>query len=188
MILLPAALLQLAFGATYRHLGQPHALWSHIGFSVVVLVVSLLCGFTLGGAGNEAGNHPAGPGIRRTGNGLAHATILQFVLGWAALWAVGWGSSAAVPDRPAASETTAPTADADRGAGTASTDPDRYIPVGHEVETAAQVPIAKAIVKTVHQANGALVLAMVSLAFVWSRWAARGGGSATNPVGATGQA
>lgn len=193
MILLPAALLQLAFGATYRHLGQPHALWSHIGFSVVVMVLALLCGFTLGGAGNDADNHPAGPGIRRTGNGLAHATILQFVLGWAALWAVGWGSSGAMePERRAADVATgegaaavtpnAPTSGspsdpspAQNSSAPSAVDPDRYIPVGHEVETAAQVPIAKAIVKTVHQANGALVLAMVSLAFVWSRWAAKGG-------------
>ena len=40
-----ATLLQLVFGAMYRHTRAPHALWAHIGFSVIVVLMALLAGF-----------------------------------------------------------------------------------------------------------------------------------------------
>ena len=141
-ILLPSAIIQLALGATYRHLGQPHALWSHIGFSVLVVIFALLAGFSLTKLREEAPYAHAAPALKRVGMSIVHVVGLQFLLGWAALWATGVAKQ-------------------------------RAIPVGAEVETSTPVSLVKAAIVTVHQANGALVLACAALIFVFARWARR---------------
>jgi cytochrome c oxidase assembly protein subunit 15 len=144
--LLPVATLQLALGATYRHLGQPHALWTHAAFSLVVVALASMTGFGLKKLAADApdGSRPASvrSGLKRIGRGLAHVVGLQFLLGWAALGIIGL-------------------------------QPSRTIPVGAEIHTAEQVGIAEALIRTAHQANGALLLAFATLAFVWARWLRR---------------
>ena len=141
--LLPAAIIQLAFGAMYRHLGSPHALWTHAAFSLAIVILASLTGFALKQRSSNVDAETRGATVRttlrRVGGGLGHVVGMQFLLGWAALWAVGVSG-------------------------------DRHIPVGEEIHTAQAVPIAEALIRTAHQANGALLLALATLAFVWARW------------------
>jgi cytochrome c oxidase assembly protein subunit 15 len=79
--LLHSTILQLLLGAAYRHFRDNHSLWSHAGFSAVVLVFAILAGFA---AGSLAG--PPGPitrTIRTFGTALIVVVSLQFALGWA---------------------------------------------------------------------------------------------------------
>lgn len=146
-VLIVCLFMQLVFGAMYRHLGHLHALWSHVGFSVVVLVMCIVVGAKLKGVGQRAEPGSRADAGRRTlsrvGSGLSHVVGLQFVLGWIALWA-------------------------------ALTVKDRTIPVGSEVLTAEPVPVLTMLVRTAHQANGALLLALASLGLVWAVWLTRG--------------
>lgn len=80
-----AVLIQLVFGAMYRHLGSTHALYSHIGWSFVVLVLVILTGSLCLKAGKiERGGRP----IRLVGVFMHAIVTWQFVLGWLALWQV----------------------------------------------------------------------------------------------------
>jgi len=121
--LLHASLLQLVLGAAYRHFRDSHSLWSHAGFSMVVLVFALLAGFAAGALPRNA----TGPAliVRRCGPWLIGVVILQFLLGWATFSLGGRELKAA-------------------GAG-------------------------QALLRTVHQANGALLLALAVTAFFWTR-------------------
>lgn len=78
-------LIQLTFGALYRHLGAPHALWSHVGFSVVVAGVCAILGMI---ATTTEGRTAAAVASRRLGVALVAVVIWQFLLGWAALFLV----------------------------------------------------------------------------------------------------
>lgn len=146
-LLLPAALLQLAFGAMYRHLVQPHALWSHAGFSIVVVILALGAGYALKDRALNAPADTRPTAVRRTlkraGGGITHVVGLQFLLGWAAFWAVSQVA-------------------------------DRTIPVGSEIYNAPAVSPLVALIRTAHHANGALLLAMATLVFVWARWIRQG--------------
>ncbi len=147
-----ALIVQLTFGAMYRHLGSPHALWSHIGFSVAVVALCSIVGARLKRTAKQTGKDDrAGPSraelsqttLRRVGSGLSSVVGLQFLLGFAALWAaVSVG--------------------------------DRTVPVGAEVLVVKQVPVVAMLVRTAHQVNGALLMALASLALVWSVWLVRG--------------
>lgn len=135
-----ALVLQLIFGAMYRHLRSSHALWTHAGFSVLIVIMAILAGFVAIGLARQADGeeNPAGPAaafpglaatLRRIGIGLVVVVGLQFVLGWAAFFVGGADRTAASP--------------------------------------------MEAIVRTAHQANGAVLIAFAALAFVWSRWTLR---------------
>lgn len=76
-----ALLLQLSLGATARHFQHAHALYSHLGFSVFALLAVAVAGF-------RAGKHSAVIALRKAGNGVVHATVLQMALGLAALFLV----------------------------------------------------------------------------------------------------
>jgi heme a synthase len=120
---LHATIIQLVFGAMHRHFRDNHSLYSHIAFSMVVLVLAVIAGFSARAVpGDRAG---IGPVLRRTGAWIVGVVGFQFMLGWIAFLAGG-------RDVPAA--------------------------------TAGQ-----ALIRTVHQANGALVLALAVLAFVWTK-------------------
>lgn len=117
-------MLQLILGAMARHFrGTSHALWSHAGFSLVVVVFASLAGFAAIGLAQSSGRY--GSTIKRIGWGLVSVSIIQFVLGWGAL----------AVRRP-------------------------------EIQAASA---GEALLRTAHQANGALFLALAALALVWSR-------------------
>jgi len=136
-ITLGAVVLQLIFGAMFRHLGSPHPLWAHVGWAFVVaicaLVLAALCMRT------EV------PRLRRVGQWLVGAVSVQFVLGWLAFFLV------------------------------ISADDRGPIPTATRLAEAKDVPLLETLVATVHQANGAFVLALVTLAAVWSWRTYRGG-------------
>ncbi len=84
-VLVALLFVQLAFGAMLRHMGPvqgAHAMMSHIANAVIVIVVAI-------GAGTRAARAiPGDPLFRRLGKGTMHASLTQFLLGGAALWAV----------------------------------------------------------------------------------------------------
>jgi cytochrome c oxidase assembly protein subunit 15 len=71
--------LQLIFGAMYRHTRSPHALWSHVAFSMIVTVAVALAGMMAAGIKHD---HPQSTIIRRTGIWAIASLVLQFSLGW----------------------------------------------------------------------------------------------------------
>jgi len=118
-------LLQLVFGAIYRHFRSDHVLYSHIAFSVLVLIAALVAGFLIRG---RIDSNPARIGcrvFRRTGALIVAAVTLQFLLGWLAFFAGG------------------------KAIGAATT--------------------LQALVRTAHQANGALLIACLTVAVVFAR-------------------
>ncbi|MBX3386870.1 MAG: COX15/CtaA family protein [Phycisphaeraceae bacterium] len=143
IVLFGCLFVQLVFGAIYRHMGHLHSLWSHVGFSFIVLVLCIIVGAKVKRAGQIADSQTRAAEGRRTltrvGSGLSHVVGLQFVLGWIALWAV-------------------------------LSVKDRSIPIGAEVLEAESVPVVTLLIRTAHQANGALLLAYASLALVWTLW------------------
>lgn len=76
---LHALFLQLIFGAMYRHTRSGHALWSHVGFSMVVVVAVALAGMIAAGLRSD---HPQGTVLRRTATLSIACLVLQFCLGW----------------------------------------------------------------------------------------------------------
>ncbi|MGE3106941.1 MAG: DUF6220 domain-containing protein [Phycisphaerales bacterium] len=81
-------ILQLILGALYRHLRQPHALWAHIGFSVVVVIAASAGGFIAVRLGDALRSEPLRRTIKRLGTGMVAVVFLQFLLGWLAFWVV----------------------------------------------------------------------------------------------------
>lgn len=133
-----ATVLQLVFGAMYRHLRAPHALYSHIGWSLVVLVMAMLGGIA---ATAVRGSSDLAQTLRRVGFATLAVVVVQWGLGWAA-WLTG-GS-------------------------------------GIEAKT-----IGEALVRTAHQANGALFLALTVATWLCAKRALRAvaGGGEPSPVG-----
>ncbi|MBZ0170894.1 MAG: COX15/CtaA family protein, partial [Phycisphaerales bacterium] len=81
-----AVLIQLIFGALARHTqGGSHALWTHVGFSIVVVAMVVVSAATLGTADHES---PTGRLLRRIGRLLMATVFVQFVLGGLTLWQV----------------------------------------------------------------------------------------------------
>lgn len=137
--------IQLVFGATYRHLGAAHALWSHVLFAFVVVLLAGLAG-AAGTKRDESSTTPPTDGarwLRRFGMGAMIVVAIQFVLGWVTLAAV--------------------TMREDRGP----------IPTAEMLAEAPTVPVLEALITTSHQATGALLLAAVTLTAVWGHRLAR---------------
>ncbi len=82
-------LVQVALGAAGRHFdANLHAIFAHVGFSVVALIAVIALGARL--RGRHADLFP----LRRIGAGLLHGVSFQMFLGLAALWAVlSWRES-----------------------------------------------------------------------------------------------
>ncbi|MEL7473013.1 MAG: hypothetical protein AAGK04_06825 [Planctomycetota bacterium] len=78
LVALGVLLIQLAMGAAYRHLGDTHALWGHVVFSIVAVIASVLAGVWFL-------KHAL---TRRLGQAIVAVVGLQFVLGWGALFSV----------------------------------------------------------------------------------------------------
>lgn len=125
-----STILQMIFGAMYRHLQSAHALWSHIGLSLVVVVLATLSGFLAIRQRENVleGHDPSGALKRRiaaAGTLLVGVVLCQFLLGWAV-----FGFSR------------------------------------HDIRTDAP---GLAVLRTLHQANGALMLATCTVLMVLSR-------------------
>lgn len=150
-LLLMSLVLQLVLGAMYRHgsmAAEPvgwagPALHGHMGFSIVVVVLSSVVAFALMGQGaaqrDENTAHEDRRGARvcgRLGRLMFTVVILQFALGWAAFALVTGGER-------------------------------RVVPTADQLAETAHIPAATALVTFAHQANGALLLATASAAIVW---------------------
>jgi len=82
LVLFGALCMQLVLGAMTRHFHQQHALWTHAGFAIVILVLAVV-------AGARASSRPRiDPILRRLGRGCIHAVGLQLLLGLATFIAV----------------------------------------------------------------------------------------------------
>lgn len=124
---LHTTLLQLVFGALYRHFGGNHSLWTHAGFSIVVVITTALSGFYA--MALPSAPDPASTGLvralRTVGKWQIAVVALQFALGWVAFAVAG-------NDRSAANT-------------------------------------VDALIRTGHQANGALLLGVTTFAAVLAR-------------------
>lgn len=86
-----AVLIQLIFGALARHSENgAHAVWSHVGFSIVVVAMVVIAAATLRTADHES---PTGRLMRRIGKLLMATVFVQFLLGGLTLWQVGVSGS-----------------------------------------------------------------------------------------------
>lgn len=142
--------LQLVFGAMYRHLHTPHALYSHIAFSVLIVIHAvILASVLVGRAGAAREPERIAPLDRRLsalGKAVFATVALQFVIGWVVLLLV--------LDLPEEA---------------------RKVPTSEELATTPMIPAVTSLVRTLHQANGAALLGCVGLA---AAWAVRLGGRA----------
>ena len=149
-LLLGSLVLQLVMGAMYRHgsmAAEPTA-WSgpalhaHMGFSIVVVILSTVVAFALMGQGagpssqSESAEEQRGARVcGRLGKLVLTVVIVQFALGWAAFAMV--------------------------------TGERRVVPTADQLADTAHIPAATALITFAHQANGALLLACASSAVVW---------------------
>lgn len=133
--LLHATIFQLLLGATYRHVGTTHALWTHVVWSLAVVVFAVLAAAAAVNVAIES--DWLRRRLSRLGKAMMAVVVVQFMLGWVALFLVMQGGGRGP----------APTADALAGA--------------------ADVPIAELLVATAHQANGALLLGLAMAMYVW---------------------
>jgi len=141
-ILAVVMVLQIVFGAAYRHLrrgdapGASHALMAHIALSLVVLVVAGITGALLAGRKDTRCDRPRC--AVRVGKGLSHIVGLQFLLGWAAFGIIQMSDT--------------------RGS----------VPTADQLESAQSVPFWEALLATAHQANGALLAVLIAMALAWA--------------------
>lgn len=141
MIVLGMLLLQLVFGAMFRHMGHRswHPLVAHIALAFVILIAAPVLGARLSRREDPARSLPApAPAVRKIGKGLMHATGLQFLLGWGALAGAWLGQ--------------------ERGP----------VPLHTQLKGAAPVPLWEVVLTTAHQANGAVLLVLAGLAVAWT--------------------
>ncbi|MCL4741046.1 MAG: COX15/CtaA family protein [Phycisphaerales bacterium] len=145
---LHATLMQLVLGAAFRHLRRvdsPGAMHALWTHIAFALVVVGLA-FAAGFLlRSRPGTDRVSRLLRRLGTGLVVVVGVQFALGWVAFWAV-------------------------------LTTPRRGpVPTSDQLPHAEPVPLAEALAGTLHQANGAALLALAALAVVWTRKARRAG-------------
>lgn len=99
-----AAVLQLSLGSATRHFQHLHALYSHIGFSVIVTGLAFFV------SARAVMKHQQSAPLPLLGKGLLGVVFLQFCLGWVALFVVvphyaepGIGTTPLAAERPASS-------------------------------------------------------------------------------------
>ncbi|MEM7621676.1 MAG: COX15/CtaA family protein [Planctomycetota bacterium] len=134
-----ALFIQLFFGALSRHTGSAHALWSHVGWALVVTIVVFTVAAILTSADRFS---ETGGRLRRMGTAVGAVVIFQFCLGFAALAVVGGGG----------------------GNGG-----HRPIPTADELALAPPIDTVEALFTTSHQTTGAILLGLVVLAAVRAR-------------------
>jgi len=147
--LLHTTIIQLILGSVFRHLAGSSSGASHVIWTHAAF--SLVVVFFAVMAGSLALHVPAEgtaqrPILHRAGKAIFVTIAIQFLIGWAALFGALKG--------------------ADRGP----------VPTHDRILHAEAVPAYEVILTTTHQANGALVLALASLTYVWGRrsWDKRG--------------
>ena len=138
-LLLGALLLQLTMGAMYRHLGSMHPLWAHVVFSVVVFGLAIIMGSWWIKTAREHPGDALMQGLRPVGMALHGVVGVQFLLGWAALALILLGQPGP-----------------------------RELSTTQVLEQAPPINPWLALVRTAHQANGAILLATATLASVWA--------------------
>lgn len=94
--LVGAVILQLIMGAMVRHTHQTHALYTHIALAMLVVILAAFAGLRAISRQRHIRN------LRRFGNGALHSVLMQFALGWAALFIVVPRYGEAPPDPAAA--------------------------------------------------------------------------------------
>lgn len=100
---LVTAVLQLSLGSVTRHFQHTHALYSHIGFSVIVTGLAFFV------AGRAVLRHGDSRPLPLLGRGVLGVVFLQFCLGWVALMVVvphydeALGTTPLTAERPASS-------------------------------------------------------------------------------------
>jgi heme a synthase len=143
--LLICLVIQLALGAAFRHLGagKPgmiHMIYTHAVLAMGIVVLASLAGFGLRRAATDmidGGNQDA-RAAKRTGGGLVHAVMAQFMLGWATFWVVlNSRASGAVPGPS-------------------------------DLASTPKVPVWEAIAATLHQTLGAVILSMAAMTAFWA--------------------
>lgn len=139
-VLLGALLVQLTLGALSRHLGSGHAMWTHAAFSLVAVTLVAVAGSGWMGRARR-GELPAhaATGLRRLGVALHGVVGVQFLLGFAALWAV-----LAYDPRPEA------------------------IPTYDQLDETPVMALLPTVVRTLHQANGALLVGLAAASAAWA--------------------
>lgn len=154
-VALGTLLIQLVFGAMSRHLGSDHAKWSHVGFSILAFVaVTAAGGWLIARAREGAVPATIATSLRRLGATIHGVVSLQFVIGFGALAAV------------------------------LITKPDpRSLATADTLEQIPVMPAWATLVRTIHQANGALLLALVVIAAVWVWRLGRRQAAGTPPIG-----
>lgn len=184
---LHSTLVQIALGATYRHLstadggpapGAAHAVLTHAGFALVVTVFICLAAFTAikrANAGDSinkdettlADTPAKSPThtdrlVAKLGKALVILVGIQFVLGWIVFAVISL------------------------------TDRERVVPTADALADTPLVPIYESLTATAHQAIGALLLTLLTALLVYARRIAPRGRSTTStsdtkPMSQTGQ-
>lgn len=155
--LLHSLLVQLAFGASFRHLnhagitGASHALWTHAVFSLVVTIFAVLAGFAAQG---RAGPGPMSRVCRITGTAIIASITFQFILGWIAFFFVHRSG------------------------------PQSGAPLREDLGDTIPVAPVEALIRTLHQGNGALLLALATILVVLARRATKRGAPVIQPAAA----
>ncbi len=91
---LHGSIFQLLLGAIYRHLRHQHVLYTHIAFSIVVLVMAMLAGAA---ASATQGDARLARMLRRCGVWMMGVGIAQFALGWVVFLIGGSDAAASGP-------------------------------------------------------------------------------------------
>lgn len=133
--------IQLAFASLYRHLGSSHALYSHIGFSIIVTgaVAHVAIFSSKYKPGNDSGGETgSGRALKKLAPAIFAVLAVQFTLGF-----VAWGFGSGYGD-------------------------DRPIPTAEQLDEAPPVKYGRSLVATIHQANGAALAALTGLALAWA--------------------
>ena len=184
---LHSTLVQIALGATYRHLstadggpapGAAHAVLTHAGFALVVTVFICLAAFTAikrantgdynnadeSASTNTAAKSPTNTDrlVAKLGKALVILVGVQFVLGWIVFAVISL------------------------------TDRERVVPTADALADTPLVPIYESLTATAHQAIGALLLTLLTALLVYARRIAPRGRTAvvasdTQPTRQTGQ-
>ncbi|MCC6676739.1 MAG: COX15/CtaA family protein [Phycisphaerales bacterium] len=133
-------LLQLTLGAAYRHMGHIHIVFTHAAFAVIATIFVVMAGLLAIKRGRVNGHrHGLNLVIAWLGRAVIIVVMLQFALGWVTFLVV-LGNKHAGP-----------------------------VPTVEELATAAPVPVARALVATAHQTNGAILLGLATMLAVYCR-------------------
>ena len=111
-----------------------HALWAHMGFSILVVVIATLAATFARSVSRQRGDATLG----RLGAAMIACVALQFAIGWLAFFFVLTGHSKN----------------------------QEILQPGQLASTQIAIPAYEILTRTLHQANGALLLGVASATYV----------------------